>query len=51
MTLAVWLIFGFSLGVLFTASALSYFARSFIHAFDEDLERTAARLTAQREAD
>lgn len=47
MALAVWLLFGFSLGVIFTASALSYFARSFIKVLGNDIEKTIERLDAE----
>jgi hypothetical protein len=47
MSLVVWLMFGFGLGVIFTASALSYFARRIIQAIGDDMDDTLARLEAE----
>lgn len=51
MALTSWLLFGFGLGVIFTASTLSYFARMFIKAFDKDLEQAAKRLVEENSGD
>lgn len=39
MTLAVWLLLGFGLGVLFTLSAVSACIRKFLKEFDGSLDR------------